>query len=220
VSFPSLEHHQFGGIALDHRDPTTVYLRCGNDVGGWDLERWSMESGGAWSIMEITNGSTEKNIRPAVPADAPPFVDMVVWMSGIYEYWENLGAEPWWPVDASGAAYQTALKLWVNAPPTDVGDVGAVPEMPILFAIRPNPSRNTSVLTYSVPAACDVTLRINDVAGRVVRILIRRKARQPGTHRAVWDGTDAAGREVGSGVYFCRLEAGPAAVSRTLIRLE
>lgn len=209
-----------GGIALDHRDPTVVYLSRANQIGGWDVERWAMDGGGAWSVVEITSGSTEKNMRPAVPVDAPPFVDMVVWMSGSYEYWENLGAESSWPVDGNGATYQTALKLWVDGPSADAGEPGVVTDAPLLRRNRPNPFRTSTVLPYSLPLPCNVTLRIVDGAGRAVRTLARHRPREPGVYQAVWDGTDAGGRRVASGVYFCQLEAGGIAVSRKLVLLD
>ena len=45
--------------------------------------------------------------------------------------------------------------------------------------------------------------------GQRVKVLVQ-DAVQPGYHRAVWAGDDAAGRQVGSGIYFYRVRVGEA----------
>ena len=46
-----------------------------------------------------------------------------------------------------------------------------------------------------------------DLQGRLVRTLAAGR-HDSGAHRVTWDGTDARGNPVASGVYFCRLEWG------------
>ena len=41
-----------------------------------------------------------------------------------------------------------------------------------------------------------------------------------GAHTATWDGTDAAGRPVASGVYLCRMEAGAFSVVRKMLLIQ
>jgi flagellar hook assembly protein FlgD len=48
-----------------------------------------------------------------------------------------------------------------------------------------------------------VDLVIYDAAGRAVRTLVRER-HAAGYHTAVWNGTDAQGRGVPSGIYFIR----------------
>lgn len=216
-------HHQVyysGGITLDHRDPETVYLCRENEVGGWDIQQWTRVGRDDWSVVAITYDSPEKNMRPAVPVGLPPFVDAVVWMSGFYEYWENLGYEAWWPVDGSGASYNTGIKLWVDAPPAGADPAGLTTEVPLHLSSHPNPFRDGTVLSYEVPVSSDVTLQIVSVGGRTVRTLVHRVAQLPGPHRVVWDGRDARGRRAGAGVYFCRLQVGHASASRKVVFLD
>jgi len=81
-----------------------------------------------------------------------------------------------------------------------------------IFTLRPNypnPFNPSTVIEYTVPAAQDaamVRLAVYTMAGRLVHVLVN-GLRASGLHRVTWDGTDAAGTLVASGVYLYRLEA-------------
>jgi len=79
----------------------------------------------------------------------------------------------------------------------------------------PNPARGAAFISYQLPAAGRVSLRIYDICGRLVRTLAD-GPHQPGRYRTAWDGTDEAGRATASGVYFYRLEAGGASLTGKL----
>ena len=65
----------------------------------------------------------------------------------------------------------------------------------------------------------DVTLAVYDAAGRRVVTLFDGWA-SAGTTRVEWTGVDGRGRRVGSGVYFCRLEARGAVYTKKLVMLK
>jgi hypothetical protein len=69
----------------------------------------------------------------------------------------------------------------------------------------PNPFRDESVVSFELARPSLVRLAVADAQGRQLRVLVR--AQLPaGSHRATWDGRDAAGRRVRSGVYFAHLD--------------
>jgi plastocyanin len=71
----------------------------------------------------------------------------------------------------------------------------------------PNPFNPSTTIAFTLPAQSEVTLRIFDVMGREVALLVQ--GPQPaGTYRAVWEGATNAGTPAASGLYFYRLEAG------------
>jgi hypothetical protein len=75
-----------------------------------------------------------------------------------------------------------------------------------LTATHPNPFGPSTTIRYSVGSRGRVSLRIFDVAGRVVRTLADREV-PPGEYRIAWDGRTDAGLRAASGVYFVRMEA-------------
>lgn len=81
------------------------------------------------------------------------------------------------------------------------------------LAVSPNPLVNFTRLEYVVATDGDVVdLAVFDVAGRQVRKLVE-GAQQAGVFQTGWDGTDAGGARVRSGVYFIRGTVGAERVS-------
>ncbi len=75
-----------------------------------------------------------------------------------------------------------------------------------LDANRPNPFNPSTMITYRVSETVPVKLVLYDVSGRRVITLVDDVV-TAGEHGVRWDGHDAGGLPVGSGVYFVRLEA-------------
>ena len=70
---------------------------------------------------------------------------------------------------------------------------------------RPNPFNPMTSIEYTVAAPSRVTIRVYDVAGKIVRTLVDSHV-AAGRRTAVWDGTTDAGPRAASGVYFVRME--------------
>jgi len=76
---------------------------------------------------------------------------------------------------------------------------------PALFPCRPNPFTGRTAISYQFPKAGEVSLRVFDASGRMVRSL-QSGFQKPGKYTAVWDGNDSRGRRVANGIYFYRLD--------------
>lgn len=95
----------------------------------------------------------------------------------------------------------------------------ASPELPAVLTLSgnaPNPFSSETVISFSLPTAGMAVLRVYDMTGRVVRTLADGEM-AAASHSVVWDGRDETGNVLGTGVYFCRLEAaGQSAVQKML----
>jgi hypothetical protein len=82
----------------------------------------------------------------------------------------------------------------------------------------PNPFHESARIEYDLTQPGDVSLDIFDLQGRKIKTLVDGPV-PAGNHFAIWDGLDLVGRRVASGVYFCRLRAGPREAGRSIVVL-
>ena len=116
----------------------------------------------------------------------------------------------------SGNGFDEACGLVEIAPaPTSVRSA-ALPANLILDPVYPNPFNPASTMHYHLEHDASVQLAVYDVSGRRVRTLFA-GGRPAGWHSATWDGTDANGSRVASGVYFLRLMSGGEARVRRFV---
>ena len=73
-----------------------------------------------------------------------------------------------------------------------------------LYANHPNPFNPLTRIGYDLPESTHVRLRIMDIRGREVSVLID-GTREAGHYETVWDGTDRDGFRASSGIYFYEL---------------
>ena len=71
-------------------------------------------------------------------------------------------------------------------------------------AVRPNPARGDMWIEWNSPVSSETELTIYDASGRVLRKLVS-ESKAAGLHQAQWDGRDATGSNMPSGVYYYRL---------------
>jgi hypothetical protein len=102
--------------------------------------------------------------------------------------------------------------------PTPVGDAPA----PRSLALEnyPNPFNPGTTIRYTLPEAAVTTLRVYDVAGRLVRTLFAGERVPAGTFEVEWDGRDGRGGEVASGIYFFRITTGGQTLVRKAVLLK
>ncbi|MEI7484043.1 MAG: ammonia-forming cytochrome c nitrite reductase subunit c552 [Ignavibacteriota bacterium] len=83
-------------------------------------------------------------------------------------------------------------------------------EIPAKFELMqnyPNPFNPTTKISFNLPKAEQVTLKIYDVTGKEIVTLVNTKY-SAGKYTTDWMGTDANGKAVSSGVYFYKIVAG------------
>jgi hypothetical protein len=88
-----------------------------------------------------------------------------------------------------------------------------------LFQNFPNPFNPTTLISFSLPERTRAVLSIHDVEGRLVTTLVD-DTLDEGVREVTWDGKDASGSPVGSGVYFYRLTAGDKTLTKKMVCLK
>lgn len=94
--------------------------------------------------------------------------------------------------------------------------------LPVSFRLEqnyPNPFNSGTVIRFELPTAADVRLTIYDLQGRSVRTWADER-RPAGRHSMPWEGTDASGRRLASGMYLIRLEADDIVQTRKMLLIR
>ena len=109
-------------------------------------------------------------------------------------------------------------RWWIfrEAPVLGVEETPVAAEPRLVF---PNPLRSRGTIRFDVPVAGDLTLRVYDVQGRVVRTLLE-GPQAPGPVGVAWDGLGDAGSPVPVGVYFVHARTGDHIETRRLLYLR
>jgi len=91
-----------------------------------------------------------------------------------------------------------------------------VPKEFFLSQNYPNPFNPGTRIEYSIPFDANVRLAIHDVLGREI-VVLEDGSKRAGTYKLEWNGRDHSGRELPSGVYFYKLQAGHLELTRKLV---
>lgn len=129
----------------------------------------------------------------------------VRWPSGLESTYTGLSVDQLHLLEAPLA---TAVDDTPGGPPRDRLDLNV-----------PNPFNPTTTISYSVVRDAHVELEIYDLAGRHVRTLVSGRV-ESGEYEVEWNGTDAAGAAVASGVYLYRLRAGAFTETRRMVLVK
>ncbi len=130
----------------------------------------------------------------------------------------------YWRVKADGAeSFDAFYPVSLVAESQTDADDSELAQLPKTFGLsqnHPNPFNPNTEIAFALPVASRVRLDIYNIAGQKVSTLV--DAQYPaGEHMVVWDGTDARGSAVASGIYLYRIQAGEEFISaRKMVLLK
>jgi predicted nucleotidyltransferase len=180
----------------------TYNLRAGTTPGGWDLCVAMADAGTGYRRIPAL-GNTNHNTSWTITVPDP------------------LPATIYWSVQAIDACFAGSAFAAEEVYDVPTGVSGNA--LPTSFALRnniPNPFNPNTTIRYDLPESAPVSLRIYDVAGRLVKTLRGGGVEPPGFHKVVWSGRDNAGQRVASGVYFYRLDAGEYSETKKMVLIK
>jgi hypothetical protein len=125
----------------------------------------------------------------------------------------DLAGKGWPGVD--GSSYRGALSPIEDAnPPTRSN-----PDKFSLQQNYPNPFNPSTTIKYSVAKPCNVQIIIYNQLGQEVYVLVNER-NPAGEHNVRWNGKDAKGNKVASGIYYYRLTAGNQVETKKMLYLR
>ena len=89
-----------------------------------------------------------------------------------------------------------------------------------LHSCVPNPFNPQTTISFDLPQATEAALHVFDLSGRLVRTLLSGEVAGQGHHEVVWNGCDDSGKQVSSGVYLYRLNAGDFSEARRVVLIK
>lgn len=119
------------------------------------------------------------------------------------------------------AANFTNFSIYQYYGPVGVsGTEMAIPAIPGMHVRTfPNPFSRTVSIGFNIGEKSDVSLKVYDAAGRLVRSIYRGWV-AAGCHAVEWQGDDENGRKTSAGVYYVRLKAGGDTKTSKILRLK
>ncbi|RME24643.1 MAG: T9SS C-terminal target domain-containing protein, partial [Candidatus Zixiibacteriota bacterium] len=98
------------------------------------------------------------------------------------------------------------------------GNLGGGVAANTLTAVNhPNPFNPSTQISFNLPQAGSVNLTIYNMLGQKVRTLIADDFLSAGEHTVTWDGSNADGRHVASGIYLYRLTTEAETLTRKML---
>jgi hypothetical protein len=188
-----------------------------SNVGLRDLDT---DAGNDWTVTQAGGQITWATDDHATDPDAPALEYQSMFNFRFDADVDAVSASAALAIFAPGIG--TSVSLGTLAPAAGAVAVATLPAGRAALridAVEPNPFADGTRVRFSVPAEASARLTVVDVSGRTVRTLVD-AALPAGPSQVAWDGRDADGRTVASGVYFVRLESGDAVRTVKTTRLR
>ena len=116
--------------------------------------------------------------------------------------------------------YPTLLNLWKSGGAVGITESNIVPLNYALEQNYPNPFNPTTNISYSLPKATNVTVKVFNSIGQEIALLVNNEMQNAGTHKISWNGKNAAGRTVATGVYFYQMQTNEVSMTRKMLLLK
>jgi hypothetical protein len=103
--------------------------------------------------------------------------------------------------------------FWYFEPTKTMGVDPTQSDVDKLLSNYPNPFYSSTTIRYELPGTALVRLKIYDVMGNLVKVLVDGAIQDQGEQKILWDGKNESGVDIGSGSYLYELNIQPAQVA-------
>ncbi|MEJ2104507.1 MAG: aryl-sulfate sulfotransferase [Ignavibacteriaceae bacterium] len=169
-------------------------------------------------INSVYNRNSVYRVKSALPINLAPFGTSnitIIFKPELDEtYYDNLHLR--W--DKEGQRIAQVIQLFGNANPNSIGGNPGVSDF-FLSQNYPNPFNSTTKIRYSVPQQSQVQIKVFDVLGNEIFILVNDE-KPAGTYEVEFNSHSGEVRNLPSGVYFYQLKAGSFFETKKMILLK
>lgn len=181
-------------LSFESADDTTCLWFGWQDPGELDWEN------GGPSMVDVEREETSHSGKP--------------WL-GIRFDLANL-YEPLPPAEHMAGIFVDRVRVGVRV----ASDVPETPDARLhLDRVAPNPCRGNATVAFGLGQSARVAVRVYDLAGHLVQT-VEDRVFEAGPCEVTWDGTDDAGLDAASGVYFVSVTAGGSHVRGKVVVLR
>ncbi|GAB4167589.1 MAG: hypothetical protein Kow00108_00050 [Calditrichia bacterium] len=107
-----------------------------------------------------------------------------------------------------------------TTPPQKTDIAKQIPNLIQLHQNYPNPFNPSTTISFELKKSASVSLQIFNQQGQMVYSLINNDVKSEGTHSVIWDGKNANGQQVPSGVYYYRLTADNISIAKPMVYIK
>ena len=176
------------------------------DHAGYNILR--SEANALSTALTVNNGMIDQGVAHGTQMNYL-FTDTEIDTDATYYYWLE-------SVSLNGESeYYGALMVTVRAEDEEP----SIPVIPVetkLLSAFPNPFNPSTNLRYSMKEAGDLRIEVYNLKGQILRSFTNNHS-QAGYYQMSWDGRDANGSLVGTGVYFYRMISGKYSATKKMV---
>ena len=170
--------------------------------GTWNITALlARKSDGSFYSMGELEGTGQQDINSSMTLREQMFFGVVQHRS------ESGGAVAAGKADAGGQMFVFDMRLPERASTAVLELNGPTPTDFAVDPAMPNPFNPSTMIRYRLPAAASVSMKVYNTAGQYVATLAE-GFYAAGNYAATWDGRNARGEQVATGVYIYRVQAG------------
>jgi flagellar hook assembly protein FlgD len=94
---------------------------------------------------------------------------------------------------------------------------------PIRFRLEqnyPNPFNTSTTIRYFLDNTADVTIKIYNIQGELIRVLLNKESISAGFHNVTWNGENERGMKVSSSIFFYQLNVNESSETKKMLLLK
>jgi len=191
-NYPDIVYHSVIFDSLDHTDEENIFI-CFNNQDGTFSEPDMYHIGPCMFGFKLTSADFDNN----------GYLDIAVTSRDLHHV---------------RILFNDGTGSFMKEPQVEIGNEELIINN-CKLSNYPNPFNPNTTISFSIPQESNVEISIYNIKGQKIKSLINKKYEQ-GVHKAVWDGKDSSGKEVGTGVYFYKLDSGKSVQTKKMILLR